>query len=120
VQEYTISEASKKIGIEKRRIMRLIRAGKIKATKGKGSRSPYKIGENELQKLRDIEESKTSQKEDKAVFRTKIEVKPDYVENVKYYGDFIQIQKVLVETMRDLATTQEQIAATLRELVKKV
>jgi hypothetical protein len=43
-----------------------------------------------------------------------------WCEDGNRYKDFIQMQKLLVETMRDLAATQEQIAATLRELVKKV
>lgn len=120
MQQYTISEASKKFGIEKRKIMRLIKAGEIKATKGKNARSPYQITENELLKLCDIVGHKSSQEEKEVVSSIPIETKTDSVQNAKHYEDFIQIQKILVETMRDLAATQEQIAATLRELVKKV
>jgi len=120
VQRYTISEASQKLGIEKRKIMRLIKTREIEATKGENARSPYQITENELLKLCDIVGYKTVQEKKEAVSSIPIEPKTDSAQNARHYNDFIQIQKILVETMRDLAATQEKIAETLRELVKKV
>lgn len=122
MKHYTITEASEKSGVAKHRILRLIKRGKIEAVKGEG-RSPYQIKEAELEKLcvlektRELEIAKSAQKKQEAISKI---AKPDYAQEGKYYEDFVQIQKILVETMRNLATTQEQIAATLRELVKKV
>jgi excisionase family DNA binding protein len=123
VKHYTITEAAEKTGIGRHRILRLIKRGKIEAVKGEETRSPYQISEAELEKLPalekscDIEIAKNSQKKPEGISNI---TKPDYAQEGKYYEDFVQIQKILVETMRNLATTQEQIAATLRELVKKV
>ncbi len=103
--------------------MRLVKRGKIEAVKGEESRSPYRITEVELEKLRDleslrdIENSTNPQKEQEVISKI---TEPDYAQDGKCYENFIQIQKILVETMRDLASTQAQIALTLAELVKKV
>ena len=120
MKRYTISEASQKLGIEKRKIRRLIKTNKIEATKGENTRSPYQITENELRKLCNIVGCKTPNEEKEVVSSISIEPQSAAVQNTKHYEDFIQIQKILIETMRDLAATQEQIAETLRELVKKV
>lgn len=123
MKHYTITEAAEKSGVARHRILRLVKIGKIEAVKGEESRSPYRISEVELEKLRDleklryIENSTNPQKEQEVISKI---TKPDYAQDGKYYEDFIQIQKILVETMRDLASTQEQIALTLAELVKKV
>lgn len=119
---YTITEVAEELGVERQRILRLVKSGKIQAEKGENSTSPYQISEDELKKFRSMEkieiesEKKSPKKQEQEVVCEII----DHGKDIKHYEDFIQIQKILVETMRALATTQEQIAATLRELVKKV
>jgi excisionase family DNA binding protein len=114
MQYYTIKEASERLGIKIYTIKRLVRTGKIESKKGEKQRSPYQIPQTELEKIREI----ASPKEEKTT--EKAEIKLDSAPERRYYEDFMEMQKILVETMRDLASTQEQIALTLAQLVKKV
>jgi len=124
VKYYTATQASEKLGIERHIIMRLIRNDRIDSIKGQYQRSPYRIPETQLQKLYELATSEIANKEQEAS-NTKIETKPipnhtPTPQPYKYYDDFLQIQKNISETMRHLASTQEQIAFTLAQLLKKV
>lgn len=120
MKQYTIREAAKQLGIAKNRIMRLIVRGKIAATKGKNARSPYQIDETELPKIKELLGSLATHREPTVVTKTPTAAQPEMIAIGKQYEELRHMQKLLAETMRELATTQEQIAATLHDLVKKV
>lgn len=120
MKQYTISEAAKQLGIAKCRIMRLIVRGKIAATKGKNARSPYQIDETELPKIKEQLESPATPSVARAEAKTRPDAQPEAMELGRQYEELRHMQKLLAETMRELATTQEQIAATLYDLVKRV
>lgn len=117
---YTITEAAAKLGINRNTVVRWVKTGKISAAKEDNkARSPYKISESEFAKIREESTPNTTAP-------TPTAVKPEVVREAQTiqakpyrYEEFIEIQKILLETMRDLASTQEKIATTLAQLVKK-
>ena len=113
---YTIRELSNKTGLKIYRIRHLIKKNKIRSVKGKGPNSPYKIPDTEVKKLLVIAEENVSISKES---QPRIE-KTEEEGKSKLFEEFIEIQKTLAETMRDLASTQEKIATTLREMVKRV
>jgi excisionase family DNA binding protein len=118
VKYYTVTEAANKLGIDRKIILRLITAKKIVTIKDKAQTSPHKIPESELEK---IKANNFSQKvTPKAEEVEKQQEKTTNAKQSNNYEDFIEIQKTLAETMRNLAMTQEKIASTLAELIKKI
>ncbi len=132
MEHYTISEASEMLGIKKRKIWEVVRSGKVKSTKDKGQSSPYKIPETELDKIKQIVNSKAPTQD-----KVKVIAEPESKSNLnstsnsdakvasealntKHYEDFIQMQKILMETMHNLAGTQDKIAEALIFLAKKM
>jgi len=116
---YTITEFAEKLGVPRSRVLWLVRSGQIESTKGENPRSPYKIPKSELKKSNRKSTSKSTEKT-KESKETKISGKSREIQKEPSYEEFVEIQKILIETMRDLAKTQEKIASTLSELVKKI
>lgn len=114
---YTVTELAEKLGVPRSRISWLVKSGQIESLKRKKQRDPYKIPKSELEKLTPKGKTKPAKKSQKSTGKS-ISVKADEIKEPRY-DEFINIQKILVETMRDLAKTQEKIASTLSELVKK-
>ena len=105
--------------------MRLIKSGKITSVKEKALRSPYLIPEAQLQHLYDIATTEISADNQKEVTSSeKTESKPHqpqpHLPCAEKCDHCFQIQKNITETMLRLASTQEQIALTLAQLLKKV
>ena len=121
IEYHTITQASEKLGVERRIIKRLIKRGEIEFVKGKSKRSPYLIPETQLQHLYESATFEISADKEKEVTSSeKMESKSKhYLLSSDKYDDFVQIQKNLSETMVHLASTQEQIALTLAQLLKK-
>lgn len=119
MQYYTIKETAEKLGIGKATIRRLIKTGKILTIKGEAQRSPYKISKTEIEKLKGMVLEKKQPEESMKTIPEE-EKKLENSQENKDYRDFIEIQKTLAATMREIAATQEQIASVMKDLVKKL
>ena len=115
---YTITEFAEELGVPRSRISWLVKSGKIEAMKRKKQRDTYKIPKSELEKFAQESKTKPTKKGQKPTEK-RVAAKANETKREPRYDEFINIQKILVETMRDLAKTQEKIASTLSELVKK-
>ena len=118
---YTIKEASEKTGLKAHRIRHLVKKGTIRSTRENGINKPYQIPASELEKL--TEKSKkvevTKEVTEELGLEPTSASDPIMIEE-NSLSDFLAIQKTLADRMRDLASAQEQIAQTLRELAKRV
>lgn len=124
-KSYTATEASAKVGTKKEHIMYLIKKGRIEAVKGKGIRAPYRIPETELSKLQDLATVKARKKKEKKASLPKLSKKTtEKAQSVPCDGmssqEFVDIQKILAQTMNRLAATQDQLASMLTHLLKKL
>jgi excisionase family DNA binding protein len=115
---YSITEFAEELGVPRNKISWLVKSGQIETIKRKKQRGLYKIPKSELEKFAQGSRPKPAKKSQKLTVK-RISKKSNGMKKKPRYEEFIDIQKILVETMRDLAKTQEKIASTLSELVKK-
>ncbi len=128
MEYYTITEIAAKLGIKRHKILQIVRGGEVKSRRSESQTSAYQIPKTELKKLREIvnaevpTKKKTNSNKRAAANNGSTEILSPESSPLKngHYEDFIQMQKVILETMHNLSSTQEKIAETLSYLAKKL
>ncbi len=121
MEHYTITEVAKKLGLKRHIVLKIAKSGQVQTKKGEKPTSPYQIPKTELKAIEEIATSKNPiTVANKTPEVKKLEAQSPKMQENSHYAEFVQMQKILMETMRDLASTQDKIAEALVWLSKKM
>ena len=123
IKYYTVTQASEILGIGRSKILKLVKTGNFSAIKGPGMRAPYLVPEDQLQNIRHAAVSKAYYYQDRVFEHPTDDTKnnpPLISHSDRQHEDLLQIQKNISEAMRNISSTQEQIALPLNRLIDKL